>query len=99
VEPTVKIYKKAYKEYFAAYKWYEEQSPGLGGRFQFAVERQISKVARNPLFYPIKRLGTRESSVEEFPYLIVYKIFPEKNLISIVAIFHTSRNPLKKYNR
>lgn len=88
---------KALKEYLEAWDWYEEQQDGLGDRFGFAVNEQIGKIAVNPLFYPNKKLKTRESKVRKFPFLIVYRIFPEKNTLYIVSIFHTSRSPRKKY--
>ena len=96
---SIKFYKKAYREYFAAYEWYEEQSPGLGDRFENEVERLIDNIAKYPLIYPNKKYDCRESKIEDFPYLIVYKMYPAKNIIYIVSIFHTSRNPRKKYRK
>jgi plasmid stabilization system protein ParE len=95
----IKISDKAYREYYEAYEWYEEQLTGLGNRFENALERQIDIVAKNPLIYASRRLSIKESKIEEFPYLIVYKIIHVENVILITSIFHTSRNPKKKYRK
>jgi hypothetical protein len=99
MEFAVKFYKKAYREYFDAYDWYDGQLPGLGDRFEKMVQRQIKFIVQNPLIYPNKKFDTKESKVEDFPYLIVYKIYPLKQVIYIVSIFHTSRRPSKKYRK
>jgi len=96
---AVTISNKAYKEYYRAYEWYEEQVPGLGGRFEDALERQIDLITRSPLIYANRKLDTRESKMEDFPFLIVYKINWTENIILITSIFHTSRSPGKKYRR
>jgi ParE toxin of type II toxin-antitoxin system, parDE len=90
---------KADIEYFKAWDWYEEQLIGLGDRFGDSVIRQIELISKTPLVYPSKKPQSRECEIEDFPFLIVYKIYPVKNLIYIVSIFHTSRNPRKKYRK
>jgi len=88
---------KAEKEYFDAWDWYEEQLIGLGDRFGNSVIRQIEFISKAPLSYPSKKAQSRECKIEDFPFLIIYKIYPAKNVIYISSIFHTSRNPRKKY--
>jgi plasmid stabilization system protein ParE len=95
----ISISAKAYKEYYDAYEWYESELPGLGDRFEDSLEKLIAIVAKSPLIFPGKSHGTRECKVDGFPYLIVYKIFSVKKVILIVSIFHTSRNPQKKYKK
>lgn len=90
---------KAEKEYFDAWDWYEGQVVGLGDRFGYALVKQIQSISKNPLAYPSKNTNTRELKVEDFPFLIVYKVFPKKNIIYITSIFHTSRNPKKKHRK
>jgi mRNA-degrading endonuclease RelE of RelBE toxin-antitoxin system len=90
---------KAQIEYTKAFAWYNEQLDGLGDRFENAVEKKLITVNENPVIYSKKAGGFREVKIEGFPYLIVYKIYPEKNLIVIYSIFHTSRWPGKKYRK
>ncbi|BAU55456.1 type II toxin-antitoxin system RelE/ParE family toxin [Mucilaginibacter gotjawali] len=96
---VIKFYRKAYREYFEAYKWYEERQPGLGDRFENSVKKLIDAIDKHPLIFANKAYDTREGKTEDFPYLVVYKIYPKKNVIYITSIFHTSRNPKKKYRK
>ena len=94
---TIKFQSKAEKEYHEAFHWYEEHREGLGESFESAIEKQIRRISNNPENYPLKKYKCRESKTEIFPYLIVYKYYPSKNLILILSIFHTSRKPSSKY--
>jgi mRNA-degrading endonuclease RelE of RelBE toxin-antitoxin system len=86
-------------EYDEAYQWYEEQLTGLGDRFEKAVEVRLNQIWSSPLLYQKKRGVFREAKIDTFPYQIVYKIYDKKNIIFISAIYHSSRNPKKKYRR
>ena len=96
---VVRISEKAYREYFNAYEWYDEQQADLGSRFEDSLYKKINLVSKNPLIYGVKKLNTREAHLENFPYVIVYKIIQTQNTILIISIFHTSRNPKRKYRR
>lgn len=89
----------AEKEYIKAYKWYEEHLEGLGDRFSRSVERQIKLISKNPECYQIKKRNCRETKIDVFPYVIVYKIYPETKKVLVIAVFHTSRKPQKKYRK
>ena len=99
MEYDLKFHPKAEIEYLEAFEWYEEQLEKLGDRFESSVERKIQSIVRNPLFYPNKKRDYRECKIDDFPYLIVYKVYPRKHLIIIFSIFHTSRRPGKKYRK
>lgn len=94
---TIEFDPKAELEYSDAFVWYEEQSVDLGYRFKASMLRKIDYVIKNPQHFPVKKNGYRECKIDDFPYLIVYKEFPKKDLIYILSIFHTSRHPDKKY--
>ncbi len=96
---TIEFDPKADKEYFDAWDWYENQSVGLGDRFGNVLLKQVQSISKDPFAYPNKKSNFRESKVVDFPFLILYKIYPAKNLIYITSIFHTSRNPKKKYRK
>jgi len=48
-------------------------------------------------WYAERRKGFRETKINVFPYLIIYRIQKRKKIVAISSIFHTSRNPKKKY--
>jgi plasmid stabilization system protein ParE len=93
---AVQFEPKAAVEYQEAYIWYEEQLQGLGGRFELSLEQKLTSILSTPLLYPVKKFDVRECKINDFPYLIIYKFYPKKDLVLIVSIFHTSRNPRKK---
>lgn len=96
---TIRFHPAAENEYIKAYQWYEEQLEGLGDRFSQSVERQIKLISKNPEHYQSTKHNCRESKVDVFPYIIVYKIYQKTNEILVVSIFHTSRKPGKKYRK
>ena len=93
---TVELLFKARLEIFESWKYYEEEQPGLGDRFEDEVFRKISLIQASPLHYPVKK-RLHEANTDIFPFLIVYRINKSRKLIMIVSVFHTSRNPKKKY--
>ncbi len=83
-----------------AYIWYELQQKGLGERFLKEVERTKELISLSPEVYGAKsRKGYREALVKDFPYLIVYKVYPKKKRIFVSAIHHEKMNPNKKYRK
>lgn len=94
---SIILHTEAEKEYLSSLLWYEKRSPGLGEEFAQSVENKIQSIIKNPLHYPEKKKNYHEARVGVFPFLIVYKIYPEKKIIFVVSIFHTSRKLSKKY--
>ena len=91
------ILKKARKELLDAWKWYEDRQEGLGDKFKNQVFQKITQILLNPERYPERKNNFREVTVAIFPYLLIYKISRKKKVITIVSVFHTRRNPGKKY--
>lgn len=96
---TIILHPEAEKEYLSSFLWYEERSPGLGERFAEAIDSKIQSITNNPYHYPEKAKRYHEAMVSVFPFLIAYKVYPEKKEIFIASIFHTSRKPGKKYRK
>ena len=89
----------ASQEFFEAWQWYEDKQIGLGDRFKKEVYSLIHKIEQLPERYIERKKYYREARINIFPYLIIYRIDKKNNLIVILSIFHTSRNPLLKYKR
>ena len=87
---------KAQKEIIDAWKWYEEQQPGLGDRFKYEVRKKIASIVENHLHYPLKG-KYREAQTDVFPYLIIFRFDKKADMIFVVSVFHMSRHPKKKY--
>ncbi|HVW16391.1 MAG TPA: type II toxin-antitoxin system RelE/ParE family toxin [Mucilaginibacter sp.] len=87
---------KARGELSEAWEWYEEQQSGLGLRFENEFFKKAYLIESNPLHYPSKG-KYRETKIDDFPYLIVFKVDRHRELILIVSVFHTSRHPKRKH--
>lgn len=89
----------ALKEFENSFYWYEEQEVGLGKRFIEVIDNMLDTLSANPESYPQKKSPYRGIVTGKFPYLIIYEILKDKNIINILHVFHTSRNPKHKYRR
>jgi plasmid stabilization system protein ParE len=94
---TVILSSKAQKELAAAWQWYEEREEGLGDRLVALVMQKLNSVVNTPALFLIKHKPYREAKVSVFPFLIVYKVYEKRKIIEAVSVFHTSRNPKRKY--
>ncbi len=90
---------KAKSEFIEAYKWYEDRQPGLGEKFKRQIYDCIKIIEEHPERYPERKKKYREGFVNIFPYLLIYRIYKRKKIIAILSVFHTGRNPKKKYTK
>jgi toxin ParE1/3/4 len=89
----------AEKEFLESIAWYEEKLTNLGLEFKNEIKRVIEIIEQNPYTFQIKKYQIREAPVNIFPFLIIYKIYPDKNEVKIFSVFHTSRNPIEKHKQ
>ena len=95
---TYEILLRARNEILDAWEWYEDRQEGLGDRFIKQINLKIKKIVQTPERYPEKKSSFREAKIEVFPYLLIYKIANRKKVITIISVFHMSRNPKIKYS-
>ena len=95
---TYEIVLRARYEILEAWEWYEDRKEGLGDRFINQINLKIKQVIQMPERFPEKRRSFREAKIDVFPYLLIYKIANRKKVITIISVFHTSRNPKLKYS-
>ncbi|MES2807169.1 MAG: type II toxin-antitoxin system RelE/ParE family toxin [Bacteroidota bacterium] len=88
---------EASEEFSDAFVWYEEQQTGLGYRFKNAIDNKINLICRNPYHYKVSYKTYHEAFTEKFPFAIIYTVDEDSKSITVMAIFHTSRNPKKKF--
>jgi plasmid stabilization system protein ParE len=88
---------RAHRNITETWSWYEDRQRGLGDRFVKELENRLQKIAVTPERFPIRTNPFRESPVPVFPYLIIYRVIKRSKIIRVIAVFHTSLNPKKKY--
>ncbi|WP_342088357.1 type II toxin-antitoxin system RelE/ParE family toxin [Dyadobacter sp. OTU695] len=88
--------KTAEIELHEAYEWYEKRKIGLGKRFIAEISGRLNSIADNPHKFA-KRYGQKLRFVPlpVFPFIIAYRSEEDEQVIQVVSIFHTSRNPKK----
>ncbi len=94
---SVRFSERAIRELAGAVTWYEGNREGLGLQFKQAIDNKIGLIGQFPKRYPKRKRNFRETPLKRFPYLIVYSFYENEGAIVINSIFHTSRQPSKKY--
>lgn len=89
---------KALAEMQQAFDWYEEQEIGLGDKFISELEKHFEIIYKNPQTFKRSYKLYREIPLKKFPFLVVYFIDDDENLIVVASVFHTSRNPSVKFS-
>jgi len=88
---------RAIKMAQVAYEWYDEQQAGLGDLFLDELESHYDRLEEFPLAYSKIKKNFRQAVLHKFPYVIVFEII--KKDVVIYSVFHTSRNPRKKFKK
>jgi plasmid stabilization system protein ParE len=79
------------------FNWYQHQQLGLGVEFMEAVDQKLAKIESNPLQFPVVCNVTRRAILKRFPYGIFY--IPSSSLISVLAVLHHARAPVRWQGR
>jgi plasmid stabilization system protein ParE len=91
---TVKLLTKAEIEVTDACKWYEDQQPGLAKKFLNEVNHYLALIAANPFFSNQVFRQVSFCCVKSIPILYCFQNEEDKELIDVISVFHTSRNPV-----
>lgn len=94
---SVILHPAAENEFLEAFKWYEKQLTGLGEEFTGAIDEAIKRIQAAPLSFPLCYKTVRMAVIKNFPYKVLFTVLGSD--ITVIAIFHTSRNPLDWYKR
>jgi hypothetical protein len=90
---------KVKEELDLTYRWYDDRVNGLGEKFITAVKARLGQIVITPELFKLTRSSYRETKVDKFPFLIIYKIYEKDKAILVTTVHHTSRNPKRKYRR
>ena len=71
--------------------WHERRCLGLGAEFVRSVDACLALVSRQPTLFPVIHREAHMALPRRFPYLIIYRVFPD--FISVVAVIHGKRHP------
>lgn len=71
--------------------FYNKRQNGLGKKFEEAVLVAFEGILNKPFTYPTIKNKTRKVVLKRFPFVVLYEL--ENDVIVILHVFHTSRNP------
>ena len=80
-----------------AFRWYEDQRPGLGADFLLAVEASLAAIEREPELYAPVHQQARRVLLRRFPYSLFYIV--QLQTIDIIGCFHMKRHPQRWRSR
>lgn len=91
MRPRFVVRRRAALEAREAYRWYEEQRPGLGDRFRADLKRALDRIVENPSQFPVLEANARFAVLHTFPYKIYFAL--KSGRVVILAVLHQSRHP------
>ncbi len=77
-----------------ATKWYDTQRKGLGKTFLASVKKTIAQIKNHPFIAQIRYFEIHTTVVDIYPYLVHYYIDPDRKAVIVIAVLHTSRDPI-----
>ena len=75
-----------------AVRWYDAHAPHVVPQFREALRAALARISENPKQFPPAVKSTRRALLRRFPYILVFREMDDA--VYIVAVFHTSRDPL-----
>ncbi|HOC70504.1 MAG: hypothetical protein BWX80_01667 [Candidatus Hydrogenedentes bacterium ADurb.Bin101] len=96
---TLVLLPEAKKDVEHAYRWYEEQSLGLGMEFLRCLEVILTSIQHTPTIYPTVQGTCRRAILRRFPYAVFFEIEQERNSCTVYSVFHCAQDPDKWQER
>ena len=91
------LHELAQQDYETAVEWYAARSIKAADNLITEVESALQSICDNPGRWRNEYKHFRELGLKKYPYVIIYTVEEDQQLVIVTAIFHTSRNPKKKY--
>ena len=88
---------RAQQEYEEAIEWYAERSEAATLNFIKEMDETIVQICEKPHANKKPYNNFYETTLDKYPFTIVYVIEPNQKLIVIVSVYHQKRNPKYKY--
>lgn len=87
----IRLHPLAEEDLEKALNHYFEIDEALELKFLKHLELTFDKILQSPQMYPFENNFVQKAVVEKFPYIVLYEQF--EDMIMVLAIFHTKRNP------
>ena len=87
---TIKLLPEAQNDLNEALEYYSNIDSKLKNKFINDLDATFNKILKFPNLYPFETKTSQKILMQNFPYIILYEKY--KDIIMILAIFHTSRD-------
>lgn len=94
---NIRLHPKAEEDLQEALSHYFKIDLNLKERFIHHLDLTFSKILNFPNLYQYETKTSQKVLMDKFPYIVIYE--QHEDLIMILAIFHTSRNPINLQDR
>jgi plasmid stabilization system protein ParE len=74
-----------------ARQWYPHQRKDPDLEFMQCIDDALSRVVKNPYFFPIVYRDMRRAVVRRFPFAVFYEV--TSNEVQVIPVFHSRRDP------
>jgi plasmid stabilization system protein ParE len=88
---SVGLHPEAVEEAEAAVIWYARRSSRAAQRFVEELEVAVAAIAEAPDRWPRFDRETRRVILRRFPYIVIYRVLPDR--VEILAVAHGRRRP------
>jgi plasmid stabilization system protein ParE len=92
MSPRITFQHDARLEFFEAIAWYEKERAGLGREFAREVVQAVKFASTQPDIFRRVRGGARKIRLKRFRAYSIYFAMAS-NALTVLAVFHGSRNP------
>ena len=93
----IKLHPKAEEDLYEALEYYSQIDTKLKEKFIYYLDLTFEKILKFPNLYQYETKTAQKILMDKFPYIVIYEQY--QDIIMILAIFHTSRNPINLKDR
>ena len=94
---NIKLHPKAENDLKEALNHYFKINLDLEKKFIYSLDLTFKKILDFPNLYQYETKTSQKVLMDKFPYIVIYEQY--EDIIMILAIFHTSRNPINLQDR
>ena len=92
MEFKIKIEPEAHEDIQEGIDWYNKKQRGLGRKFHTQVKTFFKHLETNP-FYEVRYNDVRCLPLKKYPYMIHFTVDEKSKLVTVRAVFNTSKDP------
>lgn len=93
----IKLHPKAEEDLKEALEHYSKIDIDLEKKLIDYLDQTFKKILKFPNLYPYETKTSQKILMDKFPYILIYEQY--QDIIMVLAIFHTSRDPIRLEDR